>query len=87
MPITRALPLLLLVACATTPPEPSAPYGTVAWAQQNYNAAVNDCQQRHDRMMSTMASMGQNPNAPDPSFNACMEQAKTNLDLSLRQAH
>lgn len=81
------LAFLLMVACAESPPTPSAPYGTVAWAQQNYNEAVNQCQQGHSRMMSTMASMGQNPNAPDPSFDACMQQAKTNLDLNMRQAH
>jgi hypothetical protein len=73
--MSRALPLLILVACAT--PMPSAPYGSVTWAQQSYNQAVDQCQRAHSRNMS--AERGQLVSSDDVSLNACLDGAKANL--------
>ena len=76
--------LLLTAGCAAAP----APHATKAEAppaaQPNYEAAVQACQERHKQAQDALLSTNQPLVEPDPSFTACMEQAKAGLDRETR---
>ena len=93
-----ALPVLFLAACASEPPPPKPTYqpppaprtytyqsppGTVARAQEVYDVQVNNC-----RQLATLAGMTGDTSLQQvgqADLAVCLEQAKTNLDLNLRQ--
>jgi hypothetical protein len=84
MKTSRVLCLVTgLCACATGS---SAPSGTVARAQQDYNQALQKCQEEYRRDGSIDAGLGATTTPDDAKFSQCVNPAKTTLDAQMRQA-
>ena len=77
---------VLAAACATDPSIPTAPEGTVARAQQNYNQALLKCQDAHPSDANTDAGLSTTPTEEDTTFSKCLAQTKADLDQQMRQA-
>lgn len=75
--------VLALCACATAP---RAPLGTVTRAQQDYNQALEKCQDEYRWDVNTDAGMGAAVTPDDTKFTQCLAPAKANLDREMRQA-
>jgi Flp pilus assembly protein TadD len=71
--------LLLVSACATEPPAPSAQPGTDERAQQEYMQALEKCQEAHRWDTAADGGIGALPTKDDADFSACMKNAKDAL--------
>jgi hypothetical protein len=74
-----AVLLLLVSACATQPPAPSAPPGTDERAQQEYMQTLEKCQEAHRWDNPADGGIGALPTKDDADFSACMKNAKDAL--------
>jgi outer membrane PBP1 activator LpoA protein len=79
----RTLSAVLLVsACATEPPAPSAPAGTAERDQQSYMEALQKCQDAHRWDKPADAGIGAAATKDDAAFSECLKQAKADLSKS-----
>jgi hypothetical protein len=75
----------LMVACATAPTGvgQARPVGA---AQSRFTAAVAECQRQHTYTVSEAVRENEPISGADRTLNACMEQARTELQLETGQA-
>jgi hypothetical protein len=60
--------------------------GTVTRAQEDYNLALEKCQDEYRWDVSTDAGMGAAVTPDDEKFTQCLAPAKANLHSEMRQA-
>ena len=77
--------VLLLAACATEPPGPTAPAGTFEWAQQKYMEELQKCQQAHPWQENVDAGLGAVTTSADAAFGACLKQPKADLAKAVNE--
>jgi type IV pilus biogenesis protein CpaD/CtpE len=78
-----ALAIFGLCACASTA---TAPSGTVARAQQDYNLALEKCQDDYRWDVSPDAGLSAASTEDDAKFSQCVAPAKATLDADMRHA-
>jgi hypothetical protein len=77
---------LLTAGCAAQPPGPTAPSGTVAWAQQTYSQSLQRCQLEHRRDELNDAGMDVTPTQDDVAFSQCLTQPTADLAAQMQKA-
>ncbi len=83
--ICTAVGTLLLGACATEPPGPTAEPGTALWEQQKYLQSLEDCQIAHRLDSYPDAGIGAAPTSEDAKFSECLAPANRDLVASQSQ--
>jgi hypothetical protein len=84
--ICSAVGTLLLAACATEPPGPTAEPGTALWEQQKYLQTLEECQITHRWDPYPDAGIGAAPTAEDAKFSECLAPANRELGLVASQS-